>query len=285
MPKQFAITNVTVFDASNARSIGNQTVLVEDGIIKTVGNASGLKIPKGFTIINGRGKTLLPGLWDTHAHYQKTQGSLYLSGGVTHVRDMGNMSYIKQLQQANRQHQLIGPDISYLSGFIDKDDEDHGPVGKLVHTKTEAVQAVDDFKKEGYDQIKIYSSIDTGWVKAMATEAHKKNMRVAGHVPVHMIASRAVKEGFNEITHMNMDMLNFFPDTIDTRKDRIKPVGRGAYTIDLKSSSVKNFIKLLKEKNIVVEPTINIYADMYNTAPGDTKVFYKPVIRWSKKNL
>ncbi|HUS02811.1 MAG TPA: amidohydrolase family protein, partial [Chitinophagaceae bacterium] len=199
------------------------------------------------------------------------------------VRDMGNMPYIRQLQQSIRQHDLIGPDISYLSGFIDKDDEYHGPVGKLVHTKKEAVKAVDDFKKEGYDQIKIYSSIDTGWVTAMTAEAHKNNMRVAGHIPEHMTASQAVKKGYNEITHLVMVMLNFLPDTIDTRRNRLRPIGEMGYTIDLKSRLVKDFIKLLKEKKIVVEPTINNYADMFNTAPGDTNVFYKPVTSWNKK--
>ncbi|HUS03543.1 MAG TPA: hypothetical protein VMY77_17505, partial [Chitinophagaceae bacterium] len=122
LSKRFAITNVTLFDAPKAKAIVNQTVLVEDGIIKAVGNAAALKIPEHYTIINGIGKTLLPGLWDTHSHYQKNHGSFFLSGGVTHVRDMGNMPYIRQLQQSIRQHDLIGPDISYLSGFIDKDD-------------------------------------------------------------------------------------------------------------------------------------------------------------------
>lgn len=283
LPNKLAISNVRLFDAPNARSIPNQTVLVENGKIKTVAKASAVKIPNGYTVIDGKGRTLLPGLWDTHGHYQKNHGSLYLRGGVTHVRDMGNMPYIKQLQKSIRQHELIGPDISYLSGFIDKDDEYHGPVGKLVNSKMEAVKAVNDFKKEGYDQIKIYSSIDTGWVKAMVSQAHKNNMLVAGHIPVHMTASEAVKKGYDEITHMNMVMLNFFPDTIDTRKDRLKSIGRIGHAINLKSSSVKTFVALLKEKNTVVEPTINNYADMFDTAPGDTNVFYKPIINWGRK--
>ena len=289
LPARLAIQHVTLFDAPNAKTIANTTVLIVNGIVTAVGNADKIKIPTGFTVIDGKGKTLLPGLWDTHAHYNKDDGIDYLSGGITHVRDMGNMPYIKQLQQNIRRHDILGPDISYLSGFIDKDDEYHGPVGKLVNTKAEAVAAVNYFGKANYDQVKIYSSIDTGWVKAMCTAAHKLHMRVAGHIPWHFTAAKAVLAGYDEITHLNMVMFNFFPDTVDTRQNRIKPIGQSAYTIDLNSPAVKAFITLLKEKKTVVEPTMNLYNEMFNSFPGDTIAVYKPVISWmpmaSRKNL
>ena len=98
LPARLAIQHVTLFDAPNAKNIANTTVLIVNGIVTAVGNADHLKIPTGFTVIDGKGKTLLPGLWDTHAHYSKDDGIDYLSGGITHVRDMGNMPYIKQLQ-------------------------------------------------------------------------------------------------------------------------------------------------------------------------------------------
>ena len=283
LPGKLAIKNVNLFDAPAAKLIPNSTVLIENGIITSVGYASAIKIPPGFTIIDGIGKTLLPGLWDTHGHYNKDDGIGYLSGGITHVRDMGNMPDIKRMQRNIRQHNLLGPDISYLSGFIDKDDEYHGPVGKLVVSQQEAVQAVKDFHKSGYDQIKIYSSIDTGWVKAMCSTAHSLKMRVAGHIPVHMTASKAVLDGYDEITHMNMVMLNFFPDTIDTRKNRFKPAGRSANTIDTKSRTVIDFIQLLRARHTVVEPTINLFEQMYNNFPGDTLASFQPVTGWLKE--
>lgn len=280
LPTKLAIKNVLFFDAPNAKTISNITVLIENGIITAKGKSSEIQIPKEFTVIDGTGKTLLPGLWDTHGHYSKDDGINYLSGGITHVRDMGNMPDIIQMQKNIRLHNLTGPDISYLSGFIDKDDEYHGPVGKLVHSQSEAIKAVDYFHDAGYDQIKIYSSIDTAWVKPMCREAHRLNMRVAGHLPLHLTAGKAVQDGFDEITHMNMIMLNFFPDTIDTRKNRFKPVGQSANTIDLKSKAVKDFIQLLKENNTVVEPTMNVFEEMFNSFPGDTSATLIHVIKW-----
>ena len=114
-------------------------------------------------------------------------------------------------------------------------------------------------------------------------------MRVAGHIPWHFTAAKAVLAGYDEITHLNMVMFNFFPDTVDTRQNRIKPIGQSAYTIDLNSPAVKAFITLLKEKKTVVEPTMNLYNEMFNSFPGDTIAVYKPVISWmpmaSRKNL
>ncbi|NCX96867.1 MAG: amidohydrolase, partial [Chitinophagia bacterium] len=143
----------------------------------------------------------------------------------------------------------------YEIAFIDKDDEYHGPVGKLVNSQAEAIKAIDAYKNSGYNQIKIYSSIDTSWVRAMCTEAHRLNMRVAGHIPYHLTAGKAVLDGYDEITHMNMVMFNFFPDTVDTRKNRFKPIGRFANTIDMNGNAVKDFVSLLQEKHTVVEPS------------------------------
>lgn len=285
LPSKLAIKNVSVFNAPNASVTTHCTVLVVNGVITARGSADSIAIPPGYTIIEGSGKMLLPGLWDTHGHYNKDEGIDYLSGGITHVRDMGNMPDVKQMQQNIRLHNLAGPDISYLSGFIDKDDEYHGPVGRLVNSKTAAVQAVNAFYREGYDQIKIYSSIDTGWVKAMCTAAHLHYMRVAGHIPVHLTAAKAVLDGYDELTHMNMLMLNFFPDTIDTRKNRFKPVGRHAGSIDTGSNAVMDFVRLLVKHKTVVEPTIGLFNGMFNNFPGDTADTYRQVVGWMPEAL
>ncbi len=64
-----AITNVRVFDAISASITNNKTVLIENGLIKEIGEFGKIKIPDGYEIISGDGKTMLPGFWDMHAHY------------------------------------------------------------------------------------------------------------------------------------------------------------------------------------------------------------------------
>ncbi len=93
-----------------------------------------------------------------------------------------------------------------------------------------------------------------------------------------MTATQAVDAGYDEITHMNMLMLNFFGDTVDTRNmTRFKLIGNKGYTIDVKSDAVKNFVQKLKEKNVIVDPTINIFESMFTDMPGKIAKAYLPI--------
>ncbi|MBP9882145.1 MAG: amidohydrolase family protein [Chitinophagales bacterium] len=281
LPAQFAVTKVRVFDAEHAMMLENMTVLISNGKVTAVEKSNKIKIPKGYQQINSTGKTLLPGLWDTHGHYDKGEGLNYLAGGVTHVRDMGNSNHLLLTRDAIRNNEVLGPDISYVSGFIDQAGPFQGPTGAIVHNLNEGIEAVDDYAKRGYQQIKLYSSVDPKWVAPLATEAHRLGLRVAGHIPSFMTATQAVNDGYNEITHMNMVMLNFLGDTIDTRsRKRFLVVADRAKDLDLNSKEVTSFISLLKEKNISLDPTMNVFAEMFTIFPGDTNPVIKPVINW-----
>src|SRR5262245_52082421 len=86
-----AFTGVKLFDADGPRFLANQTVVVDKGIITAVGGEASVKVPAGAQVIDGRGKTLVPGLWDCHMHVGNDYTGLQeLSMGVTSVRDPGN---------------------------------------------------------------------------------------------------------------------------------------------------------------------------------------------------
>jgi hypothetical protein len=106
-------------------------------------------------------------------------------------------------------------------------------------------------------------------------------MRVCGHIPAFMTASQAIDAGYDEITHLNMLMLNFFGDTIDTRNmTRFKLIGKKGSTIDINSEDVKNFIKKLKDKNITIDPTITVFESMFTDMPGKLAKVYLPVQKY-----
>ena len=137
------------------------------------------------------------------------------------------------------------------------------------------------YAKLGYQQIKLYSSIDPKWVAPLAARAHSLGMRVCGHIPAFMTAEQAVNAGYNEITHINMVMLNFQGDTIDTRTmRRFSAVGERAMKLDLNSDEVQSFIRLLQQKHISLDPTMNIFAGMFTVFPGDTDASIKPIANW-----
>ncbi len=281
LPSGLAIRHVRLFDSEHAAMLDDMTVILRDAKVVTVGKSSVVQIPEGCTMIDGTHKTLLPGLWDMHGHYMETEGLNYLAGGVTHVRDMGNSTRLLAVRDAIRNNELLGPDLSYISGFIDQAGPYQGPTGAIVHSLEEGLQAVDKYEKLGYPQIKLYSSIDPGWVSPLAARARSHGMRVCGHIPAFMTAEQAIHAGYNEITHMNMVMLNFQGDTIDTRTmRRFSAVGERAMKLDLNSDEVHSFIRLLQEKHISLDPTMNVFAGMFTVFPGDTDASIKPIVSW-----
>lgn len=135
------------------------------------------------------------------------------------------------------------------------------------------------YADHGYQQIKLYSSIPVDWVKPLSAEAHKRGMKVCGHVPSFMTAERAINDGYDQIIHLNMIMLNFMGDTIDTRSmGRFIKVAERSKNIDLNSAEVKRFIKLLKDKSIVVDPTAAIFEDMFTNEPGKLAAGYDKIL-------
>ncbi len=276
-----AIKNVTVFNAAEGSTFVNGTVLIKDNIIEKVGNSSNIKIPAGYKVIDGTNKFLMPGLWEMHGHFFMGDGPVMLAQGVTNLRDMGNGDELWNVKKRVEADSLLGPEINIISGFIDKAGEFAAPTGSLINSLEEGLKYIDDYSKKGCQQIKLYSSINPEWVKPLAAKAHSYGMRVCGHIPAFMTASQAIDAGYDEITHLNMLMLNFFGDTVDTRNmTRFKLVGKKGSTIDMNSETVKEFIQKMKDKNITVDPTISIFESMFTDMPGKMAKAYSPIAKY-----
>ena len=276
------LEHATVFESATATVKKDQTVALENGKISAIyPSASHMARPSADTVIDCHGKFLMPGLWDMHGHYQKDEGAFYLAGGVTHIRDMGNDKILLQYKKQIRDNALLGPELTSLSGFIDREDPFQGPTGTIIRSLEEGLQAIDEYHRLGYAQIKLYSAIKPEWVEPMAAHAHRLGMRVCGHIPSFMTAEQAVKAGYDEITHMNFIFLNFMGDTVDTRTPaRFRLVGRYGGSLDLGSRPVKEFVALLKSRHISLDPTMNVWEGEFNEFKGDTSAYLKPVVSW-----
>lgn len=274
-----AFTNVRVFDAKSGKVMDGQTVVVEGGKISKIGKAKSISAPANARVIDGSGKMLLPGLWDNHAHYSMSQGLYHLAGGVTNIKDMANDFDLPDVKRKVDGDILLGPEISLMSGFIDFAGPFAGPTGKIVKSLDEGIAAVNFYADKGYQQVKLYSSIPVEWVKPLAAEAHKRGLKVVGHIPSFMTAERAVNDGYDQIIHLNMVMLNFMGDTVDTRSmGRFIKVAERARNINVNGPEAKRFVKLLKDKNIVVDPTVAIFEGMFTNEPGKLAAGYQPVL-------
>jgi imidazolonepropionase-like amidohydrolase len=265
-----AFVHATLFDAPNARTLSDQTVVVEGNRIRAVGPAAATRPPAGARIVDARGKTVLPGLWDMHAHLGETDGLLDMAAGVTSVRDMANdTDYLLATRKSYDAGTAIGPRVAVMAGFMDGPGPFHGPTKVLVSTVDSAVRWVDRYADLGYEHIKLYSSLDPALVRPIAERAHALGLRVSGHIPRGMVARQAVEAGYDEVQHTNMLFLNFLGDTLDTRTPlRFTTVARFGADLDLASDSVRAFLRFLKERKTVIDPTLATFEEMFLGAPG-----------------
>ena len=181
--KIIAVTGGTLLDVVNNTTIPNSVVLIKNGIIQKAGTKNSVVIPQDAFIIHAEGKTIVPGLWDMHAHFEQAEwGPAYLAAGVTTVRDCGNeFGYINAIQKSIDDGKGVGPHI-LKAGIIDG----KGPMALGIiqaDNAEEAVKAVQRYKENGFVQIKIYSSVKPAIVKAICTEAHRLGLTVTGHIP------------------------------------------------------------------------------------------------------
>jgi imidazolonepropionase-like amidohydrolase len=272
-----AIEKARLFDPETRTVRPHTTVVISGNRIQAVGRDGEVPIPPRAEVVNARGKMLLPGLWDMHQHFTDVDGILDLAAGVTTGRDLANdTDYLLGLKRKWDSGETIGPRV-VLAGVIEGTGPYAGPTEVLVDTEEKARAAVDRYAELGYAQIKIYSSLDPKLVPPIVAEAHGHGLRVSGHVPYGMTAEQAVRAGFDEIQHTNFLFLNFIPG-IDTRTPaRTAAVGEHAAGIDLKSEPVRAFLRLLKERHTVVDPTVSVFEDQLTGRPGQVSPSMAPV--------
>ena len=270
------IENVGIVDVEAGRLMEDRHVVIRNGRIEQI--SEGPVEATGAMRVDGTGRTLMPGLWDMHGHFSLSDGILNIAGGVTSVRDIGGVhEKVMELTEKFDSGDVIGPH-THRAGFIDK----AGPYasGWAAATLEDALGRVDFFADHGYIQIKLYSSIEPEWVQPIAERAHSRGLRVSGHIPAFMSAEQAVKAGYDEIQHINMVFLNFLAgDREDTRRQiRFTLYGEKAGELDLSSPEVESFIALLKENDVVVDPTAAIFDTMLRHIPGEPDTTFAPVI-------
>jgi imidazolonepropionase-like amidohydrolase len=265
-----AYTNARVLDVGKRAWIADQTVVVGGDKITAVGSSKTVKPPAGAEVVDLAGKALIPGMIDMHAHLGSADGVLNIAAGVTTVRDVGNDPQELDDRRARfASGTAIGPHLVRW-GFIEGRGEKAAGAKITATTVEEATAAVEFYHERGYEGVKIYNSIKPELVPVIAKLAHSKSMKVTGHIPAHMLAHEAVAAGYDGIEHINMLFLNFFAtketDTRDTT--RFTLVGDKAASLDLTSKPVRDFIAILRAKQVVIDPTLAAFEGLFVAAPG-----------------
>ncbi len=249
-----AIVGGTLIDGTGSAPIADAAVVIHDERIVAVGPRLKVKIPKHANVVDARGKSILPGLWDMHAHFEQVEwGPIYLAAGVTTVRDCGNeFEFITAVRDAIAQDHGLGPRL-LLAGIVDGSSTYTIGVER-VDTPDQARIWTDRYHAAGFQQMKIYSSVKLEELKAVADEAHRLGMTVTGHIPEGLDAYQAIEAGQDQINHVGYiaDIMHApFPSDM-SRTDRRKAVAN----IDLDSPESQKALAFLKEHHTVVDPTI-----------------------------
>jgi ketosteroid isomerase-like protein len=186
------ITQVVVIDTETGREAPDQTVIVSGEKIVDI-RASGTKsAPMNARIVNGKGKYLIPGLWDMHVHtwdYESTY-PLYVANGVTGVRDMFGPPDANKFRRELAAKDILTPHFYLASPIVDGHPA-VWPQSIEVTTADQAKNVVNDQKQNGSDFIKVYSRLSRDAYFAIVAEAARVGIPVEGHVPIQITAREA----------------------------------------------------------------------------------------------
>jgi hypothetical protein len=257
------VDNVLMFDSAAGKYLPGRAVLIADGKVAQVGAAGSLKAPAGATVIDGRGKTLLPGLWDSHQHVGDDWNLLQnLATGMTNYRSPGSsIDDAHSIYKRRAAGDLLAPD-GKISVIIDRKDPLAAQGSLTVTSAAEAIAAVHKIKDAGLWGVKFYTSMDPTWIAPAAAEAHKLGLHVHGHVPAHMRPLDAVRAGYDEVTHINFIMMQAMPqDVVDKANTAARIEGPAKYgkDVDLDSPAMKAFYAELSKRHTIVDPTISVW--------------------------
>lgn len=269
-----AIVNGDLFDAERGVVRPRSTVVIRGDRIVAVGAADSVQIPAGATIIDAAGKSVVPGLWEMHGHMQlssQTQAGLQqLAQGITTVRDLAaDMDVTTSNRARVANGTIVGP-RAILAGFMEGPGKWAGPSEVIIRTEDEAREWVARYDSAGYKQIKVYNLVHPDLIPTIADEAHKRGMRLSGHVPRGLSTPAAVRLGFDEINHAAFLFSTFYPDSLYTPTMRAYSAVALAVApnINVDSPEMTAQIELFRERGTVIDGTFTLWLQNVGAAPS-----------------
>ncbi len=232
-------------------------------------------------MIEGRGKTLLPGLWDSHMHLgDDFQALSEVALGVTSIRNPGVVSIDLARSQAGRRRAdtLVAPE-AFNSVIVDG----KGPLaangGITVSSLDETLAAVRRIKAAGMIGFKIYGSLNPAWVAPAIKLAHQLGLHFHGHIPAGMRTLDAINDGYDEITHIYFATMQAMPqEVVDKSNTTMRMTGPGRYfkDVDFNSEPTKTVISTMAARHIVLDPTLVVVEGVLTSEAGKLGPSYAP---------
>ena len=275
-------SNVKMYDADKRQFLSGRYVLTQDGKIVSVGTAAPARLPAQTRVIDGKGKTLVPGLWDSHMHIgDDFQTVSELALGVTSCRNPGGPIELEVSQRERRNAgALLAPEC-WDSVIVDQ----KGPLvaqgSEAVSNEAETLAAVRKIAANHLTAVKFYTSMKPEWIAPGAKLAHQLGLHVHGHIPAGMRTLDAINAGYDEITHIYFATMQAMPqEVVDKANTTMRLLGPGKYfkDVDLDAEPMKTVIETMAKKQIVLDPTLVVVENVLMADAGKPGAAYAPYV-------
>jgi imidazolonepropionase-like amidohydrolase len=261
-----AITGVRLIDGTSGAPKSDMTVLVLNGRIHAVGASKTTAVPKGTEAVDGSGLTLLPGLMDSHFHLDSdgTLPALYLSHGVTSVRDPG--AWIEAYEGV-RQSKEPQPRLFLAGPHIDGTQPAYPADSTVVRDAMETRLAVKRNLDDGASVIKAYFRLPLALIEEVTRVAHARAIPVTAHLEI-VDAGDAIRAGIDGLEHVTSAGVALLPPRegeayrqVVLADNAARSVGRYRVwsQLDLKSERASRLLKLMVGRSVTLSPTLAVF--------------------------
>jgi imidazolonepropionase-like amidohydrolase len=276
-----ALTNVRVIDGTGAPARDGQTIVLKGGTIQSVGDAASAKIPAGARTMDLAGRTVMPGYVMLHEHLFYPSGGgaiyneqgysfprLYLAGGVTTMRTAGNMAGYADLniRKAIDAGRMLGPAIDVTAPYL----EGPGlpiPQVKALRDAADARKMVNYWADEGATSFKTYMHITRAELGAVTQEAHKRGLKVTGHL-CSVTFREAASLGIDDLEHGFVVASDFVPDKKPDECPAGNAVQRSIATLDVNGAGARDLIAELVRRRVAITSTLTIFETFVASQPS-----------------
>lgn len=269
-PQVTAIAGATVFDSLTGAALPDHTVVIERDRIQAVGPRRATAIPKGATVINARGKYLIPGLIDGHVHLMHVLDfahvtadeilPLFLAHGVTTVRDTGDQVYAQKLLARHAEQRPEScPRVMLCSPLLDADPPFHKDIGYALTDPAKVPEVVADMKAWDVTTLKLYVGMTREVGRRVIEEGQRQGLAVTGHLGRYT-AQEAVADGIDSLEHI-WSVFNFIlPPLPKDSPGRTRLEARAH--ADLDSAKARELIAAIANRKVAVGPNLVVFRNM-----------------------
>ena len=279
--REIVFTSVNVVTMETDRILENQTVVIKDGKVSVIGKKA--KYSKNALVIDSKGKYLMPGIAEMHAHVppiddiepMKEVLFLFAANGITTIRGMLGHARHLELRSKINSGEILGPRFFTTGPSLN---------GISVTTPENGAKMVRQQKEAGYDFLKMHPGLTKEKFRAISSTANELKIPFAGHVSWNVGVWDAIDAGYSSIDHLDGFIESLVPgiDTITEQK-------AGAFSMFIAyradETRIPKLMKALKEKNIWVVPTQSLAERSYAPNFSGDDFLREPESKYMAKNI